>query len=106
MSWITINWDAFGRTRGGFVDKDGNVSLPPKKPDPPAIEGRPPTGAWCAPATPLYNIFGMKSYGERWDDWVEWHLIIDWNIIGRPVRESLPTIRAERGGIRYINPLQ
>lgn len=43
------------------------------------------SGGWCAPLPVNYNIFGMGS-------------------TVRPVRDSLPTFGATRGGIRFIKP--
>lgn len=43
------------------------------------------SGGWCAPAPINYNILGVGS-------------------TIRPVRDSLPTFGASRGGIRYIRP--
>lgn len=43
------------------------------------------SGGLCAPLTPWYNL---QTYGD----------------VCRPVRDSLPVFKADRGGIRYVTP--
>jgi len=45
------------------------------------------SGGLCAPVSPYYDLFLLG------DDW-------------RPVRDSLPAFRADRGGIRFVRPPQ
>jgi len=43
------------------------------------------SGGLCAPLTPWYNL---QTYGD----------------VCRPIRDSLPSFKADRGGIRYVTP--
>lgn len=89
---ITIDWRDFAVTRGGFNDLYWPVPIevwpdgrPPKSEPEPSITV---TGGWCAPWQP-----------PRWDPWMHWYPSHPTSIL-----DFVPTIKATRGGIRFITP--
>lgn len=53
--------------------------------DPEAMALTAAANGWCAPRTPIYDFFGLGD-------------------TGRPVRDSLPSFTADRGGVVYSTP--
>lgn len=64
-------------------DASGNSDKIRKALAPEAITAA--ANGWCAPRAPIYDIFGLGD-------------------TGRPVRDSLPSFNAERGGVTWSTP--
>ena len=96
MAWVvdSIDWYGFARTRGGWVDLAGRLSVPPDDRPEPAVTA---TGGVCAPIAPFYS-FGPSGPAVRWDPWVEWHPPLP------RLADLLPVIQAPRGAVRYGTP--
>lgn len=100
MSWITFDWEAFGRTRGGFVDVYGQVTAKPRSQDirepedlKSFVQVHPDDLARKSP----YDLFRGIGPARGWDSWIEWRPLVRYS-----VRDLMPVIRVERGGIKFF----
>lgn len=98
---VRIDWLDFAVTRGGFFGGDlfdlWAVLGPAEYDEWP--DGRPPepaalvaSGGYCAPSSAL-------DAGVTWHQWKPWYLRRRYSIT-----DDLPTLRAARGGIRFVPP--
>ena len=83
---VPIDWWAFGRTKGAFVGDIYEFMQVALVKDPEPLELK-TVGGFCAPASPV-----------RWRPWATYSPPM-------PTFDLFPTLRAPRGGIRFLPPI-
>lgn len=87
--WIRIDWDGFGRTKGGFFDFLG-MPMDPTPPDPRTTIIA--SGGWCAPARQTGHTVDRHGF-TKWRSWYP------------PLPPfELPRFSAPRGPIEWPRP--